>query len=61
MKEPRIEIFLDDGGFFRFRLRGGNGEIMASSEAYTRREDARRCAETFKQVAAEATVTIETS
>lgn len=61
MNEPRIEIFEDDNGMHRFRLIGANGEKMASSEAYTRRADARRGAEDFKRVAAEATLTIETS
>jgi len=30
----RFELFTDVGGKFRFRLRAGNGQIIASSEAY---------------------------
>ena len=30
----KFELFTDTGGKFRFRLRAGNGEIIASSEAY---------------------------
>lgn len=59
MNEPRVEVYVDLQGFWRFRLRGGNGEIMASSEPYPSRSNAVRGAEDFKRVAAEAT--IETS
>ena len=30
----KFELFQDAGGKFRFRLKAGNGEIIASSEAY---------------------------
>lgn len=29
-----FEIFADESGTWRWRLKGGNGEIMATSEAY---------------------------
>ena len=30
----KFELFKDVGGKFRFRLKAGNGQIIASSEAY---------------------------
>lgn len=36
------EIFKDEDGQWRYRIKGGNGEIMATSEGYTRPEDAVR-------------------
>jgi hypothetical protein len=35
MAEAQFEIFKDASGQFRWRLRAPNGEIIASSEAYT--------------------------
>lgn len=36
------EIFRDAAGEWRYRVKGRNGEIMATSEGYTRPEDAER-------------------
>jgi uncharacterized protein len=30
----KFEIYTDKGGKYRFRLKAGNGEIIATSEAY---------------------------
>ena len=30
----KFEIYADKGGTFRFRLKAGNGEIIAVGEAY---------------------------
>ena len=32
---PKFELYQDKGGQFRFRLKARNGEIVATSEAYT--------------------------
>lgn len=37
-----IEIFQDEAGEWRFRIKGRNGEIMATSEGYAREADALR-------------------
>jgi uncharacterized protein YegP (UPF0339 family) len=37
-----VDIFSDAAGEYRYRLKGDNGEIMASSEAYTNEYDAKR-------------------
>jgi uncharacterized protein YegP (UPF0339 family) len=46
MRTPRFETFEDEAGSYRWRLIGGNGEIIAGGESYTRREDAERGAQT---------------
>jgi uncharacterized protein YegP (UPF0339 family) len=37
-KMPTIEIFKDDRGEFRFRIKARNGEIVAQSQGYIKRE-----------------------
>lgn len=36
----KFEIFKDDNGQFRFRLKSANGKIICQSEAYTRKHNA---------------------
>lgn len=45
-----IEVFQDKAGEWRFRVKGSNGEIVAQSEGYTRKEDARRGAQTLVEI-----------
>ena len=33
-KHPKFEIYLDKAGEYRFRLKAGNGQIIAVSEGY---------------------------
>lgn len=40
-----FEIFEDEAGEFRWRLKATNGEIVATSEGYTERSSAHRSAE----------------
>ena len=35
-----FELFVDEDGQYRFRLRAANGEIVAQSEGYTTKESA---------------------
>lgn len=44
------EIFQDDEGGWRFRVKGKNGEIVAWGEAYTRPEDAERGLATLRRI-----------
>lgn len=37
-----IQFYEDEAGEWRFRILGTNGETVASSEGYTRKEDAQR-------------------
>lgn len=45
-----IEIYQDRAGGHRFRVKGGNGEIVASSESYTRRSSALRGVRTLRDI-----------
>jgi uncharacterized protein YegP (UPF0339 family) len=45
-----IEVFTDEAGQFRFRVKGGNGEIVAQSEGYTRANDAVRGVNTLGDI-----------
>lgn len=45
-----VEIFEDDAGAFRFRVKGRNGEIVAQSEGYTRAADALRGVNTLGDI-----------
>ena len=44
------EIFPDEEGGFRFRVKGKNGEIVATSESYTTRGDAERGLATLRRI-----------
>jgi uncharacterized protein YegP (UPF0339 family) len=37
-----IEIYQDQAGEWRWRVKADNGEVVAVGEGYTRREDAER-------------------
>ena len=51
----KFEIYPSTDGY-RWRLRAGNGEIIAVGEAYTRRKDATRSCEAVRDNAASAGV-----
>lgn len=44
------EIFQDEAGGWRFRVKGRNGEIVATSESYTRALDAERGLKTLTRI-----------
>ena len=52
----KFEITKDKAGKFRFRLKAGNGEIIAVSEAYESMASAKNGIESVKKNAAEAAV-----
>jgi len=45
----RIELFKDIGGCWRWHLVAGNHEILATSEAYAKKGNARRSAELLQK------------
>ncbi len=49
MRKP-IDYFEDEAGEWRFRVVGGNGEIVAQGEGYTRKADAVRGARTTRDI-----------
>lgn len=52
----KFELFTDGAGGHRFRLKAGNGEVIASSESYTTRAAAKNGVESVKNNAPGATV-----
>ncbi len=52
----KFELYKDKGGKFRFRLKAGNGEIIAVGEAYETKASAKNGVESVKKSAADATV-----
>jgi uncharacterized protein len=52
----KFEIYTDKGGKFRFRLKAGNGEIIAVGEAYESKASAKNGIASVQENAAGATV-----
>jgi len=48
-KSPTFEVFKDNAGEFRFRLKAPNGEIIAKSEGYTRKNSCLNGIESVKR------------
>jgi uncharacterized protein YegP (UPF0339 family) len=52
----KFELYKDKSDKFRFRLKAGNGEIIAVGEAYETKASAKNGIESVKKNAADATV-----
>ncbi|HME50567.1 YegP family protein [Mycobacterium sp.] len=52
----KFEVFKDHAGKFRFHLKAGNGEIIASSQAYETKASAKHGVESVKENAPNAKV-----
>ncbi|MBW0275202.1 hypothetical protein ATM97_05420 [Nocardia sp. MH4] len=52
----KFEIFADASSKFRWRLKAGNGEIIASSQAYESKDAAKKGIASVQSNAASATV-----
>ena len=52
----KFELYQDKAGKYRFRLKAGNGEIIAVGEAYESKASAQKGIESVKRNAAEADV-----
>ena len=57
----KFEVYTDAAGKFRFRLKAGNGEIIAVGEAYESKASALSGIESVKKNAAEASVVDQTA
>jgi uncharacterized protein YegP (UPF0339 family) len=57
----KFELYTDAAGKYRFRLKAGNGEIIAVGEAYESKASALNGIESVKKNAAEATVVDQSS
>ena len=56
----KFELYSDKAGKFRFRLKAGNGEIIAVSEAYESKASAKNGIESVRKNAPDATVNDQT-
>ncbi|RZS43081.1 hypothetical protein EV193_10257 [Herbihabitans rhizosphaerae] len=52
----KFELYNDKAGKFRFRLKAGNGEIVATGEAYETKASALKGVDAVKRAAANAEV-----
>ena len=55
-KNPKFEIFRDKAGEFRFRLKSSNGQIIAVSEGYVKKDSCKNGIESVKRNAVDAPV-----
>jgi uncharacterized protein len=56
----KFELYKDEGGKFGFHLKAGNGEIIASSEAYNSKAAAQNGIESVKTNAPSAAIDDQT-
>jgi uncharacterized protein YegP (UPF0339 family) len=56
----KFELYKDKSGGFRFRLKAGNGEIIATSESYKTKAAAANGIDSVKRNAGEANVDDQT-
>jgi uncharacterized protein len=61
MVAGKFEIYTDAGGKFRFRLKAGNGEIVATGEAYESKASVLKGVDAVRRAAADATVDDKTA
>lgn len=57
LTNPKFEMYQDKAGFFRFRLKARNGEIIAMSETYTAKAGCLNGIESVKKNAGDAEIT----
>ena len=58
-KNPKFEIYTDKAGEFRFRLKAGNGQIIAVSEGYASKASCENGIESVKKNAVDADIVEE--
>ena len=54
----KFEVYEDKAGKFRFRLKAGNGEIVATGEAYNTLDSAKKGCDAVQRAAAGASVIV---
>lgn len=59
LTNPKFQLYRDKAGFYRFRLRARNGEIIAVSESYTGKAGCLNGIESVQKNAAEAEIVAE--
>lgn len=61
VKHPKFEIYNDNAGEFRFRLKATNGQVIAVSEGYKALAGCENGVESVKKNAADAEIVDETA
>ncbi len=56
VKNPKFEMYVDNSGEFRFRLKARNGEIILASEGYAQKAGCKNGIESVRRNAPEAEV-----
>ncbi len=56
VKNPKFEVYKDKKGEFRFRLKAGNGEIIATGESYKAKAGCLNGIESIRKNAADADI-----
>lgn len=56
---PKFEVYKDKAGEFRFRLKAGNGEIIATGEGYKAKASCLNGIESIRKNAPDAEVVVE--
>ncbi len=59
-KNPKFEVYKDKKGEYRFRLKSGNGQIIATGESYPQLAACKNGISSIKRNAAGATIVDET-
>ena len=59
LKHPKFQVYQDKAGEFRFRLKARNGEIIATSEGYTKKDSCLNGIESVKKNSADSKVVDE--
>jgi len=52
----KFEVYTDEGGKHRFRLKAANGEIIATSQGYTTKESCKNGIESVRTYAGQAEI-----
>ena len=60
LKHPKFQVYQDKAGEFRFRLKARNGEIIATSEGYTKKDSCLNGIESVKKNAVDSKIVDET-
>jgi uncharacterized protein YegP (UPF0339 family) len=58
-RAPKVTVYVDDAGEFRWRLVARNGKILTGGEGHTRRRDAWRAFRTAQADMAAAVLVVE--
>ena len=59
VSNPKFEVYKDKAGEFRFRLKAGNGEIIATGEGYKAKASCLNGIESIRKNAPDAEVVVE--